>query len=272
MPALQSDMKAARRLGSSLHLGRVPSSAVCAVHTCPRVLHQAAQQQAHFVSRLLPAATPSSHISSRRSSSSSSSSSSRHLLPGVQQSSELLLQHRHGVRCYSTPNLTPPSEPVQTISWLQDIQVWCPDPLGTGSSSSTSSSSSGSSSGYSPVGLDSSSDSNSSSSMNGSSGSSSSTAAAVYHPQRFQQLVEAQLRDPSSTFDAVIVLAGGLTADGGLPEWVHRRMDVARDLHLLQGRRPPIVCSGEVKSAAAVGRATGSAPVGPFMQVDAVLC
>jgi hypothetical protein len=40
------------------------------------------------------------------------------------------------------------------------------------------------------------------------------------------------------------VLAGGLTPDGGLPEWVHRRMDVARDLHIMQGRRPPIICSG----------------------------
>jgi hypothetical protein len=234
-------MKAARRIGSSLHLGRVPTGVVRAQHTCPAGhVHQAAQQQANFVRRLTPAAIPSTHISSQRSSSSTSTS--RRLLPAVQRSSERLLQHRHSVRCYSTPNLTLPSEAIQHISWLQDIQVWCPDHLDTSSSSSKSSSSS---SGYSPVSVDSSSDS--SSSTNGSSGSSSSTAAAVYHPLRFQQLAEAQLRDPSSTFDAIIVLAGGLTADGGLPEWVHRRMDVARDLHLLQGRRPSIVCSGEVR-------------------------
>jgi hypothetical protein len=71
----------------------------------------------------------------------------------------------------------------------------------------------------------------------------------VYWPPRFKQVSEAQLvsADPASSFDAIIVLAGGLTPDGGLPEWVCRRMDVARDLHLLQGRRPPIVCSGGLR-------------------------
>ncbi|WIA12187.1 hypothetical protein OEZ85_012258 [Tetradesmus obliquus] len=45
-------------------------------------------------------------------------------------------------------------------------------------------------------------------------------------------------------FDAIVVLAGGLLPDGGLPVWAARRLDVARDLHMLLDRQPPILCSG----------------------------
>jgi hypothetical protein len=44
--------------------------------------------------------------------------------------------------------------------------------------------------------------------------------------------------------DAVVMLAGGLLPDGGLPEWVTRRLDTAYDVHLLQQRRCPILLLG----------------------------
>jgi hypothetical protein len=48
----------------------------------------------------------------------------------------------------------------------------------------------------------------------------------------------------SMHFDVIVVLAGGLLPDGGLPSWAERRLDVGRDLHMMLGRRPPILCSG----------------------------
>lgn len=85
-------------------------------------------------------------------------------------------------------------------------------------------------------------------------------AAAAADQQRL--LLQQQLRG----VDGVMVLAGGLKRNGGLPEWVHRRLDLARDAHHLaaaaaaagasvgddeggqqQRRRkqpPPIVCLG----------------------------
>jgi hypothetical protein len=50
-------------------------------------------------------------------------------------------------------------------------------------------------------------------------------------------------------FDAIAVLAGGLLPDGGLPVWAERRLDVGRDLHLLLGRKAPILCSGELATS-----------------------
>ena len=47
---------------------------------------------------------------------------------------------------------------------------------------------------------------------------------------------------PLSDVDAVIVLAGGLTADGGLPPWVEARLDAAAAVHA--ALRVPILCSG----------------------------
>jgi hypothetical protein len=152
-------------------------------------------------------------------------------------SSSSVLHPCRSVRCFSTPGLNPPSGPVQHISWLQDVQAWCPEPLASTSSNGSRTSSSNSNS----------SSSNNDGSSNGSKGS--NTSAAAYRPPRFKQLSESDLQDPANTFDAIIVLAGGLTPDGGLPEWVNRRMDVARDLHLLQGRRPPILCCGEQQQA-----------------------
>jgi hypothetical protein len=48
-----------------------------------------------------------------------------------------------------------------------------------------------------------------------------------------------------SLYAALLLWAGGLTPDGGLPEWVHRRLDAAMDLHMLQNQIPPILCVGE---------------------------
>lgn len=44
--------------------------------------------------------------------------------------------------------------------------------------------------------------------------------------------------------DAIIILAGGLTAEGGLPPWVVNRLDRAAELHASQGGRGYVVCSG----------------------------
>ncbi|KAF5828380.1 DUF218 domain-containing protein [Dunaliella salina] len=44
--------------------------------------------------------------------------------------------------------------------------------------------------------------------------------------------------------DAIIVLGGGLSADGDLPLWVKRRLDLAHSLYSCQIQRPPILCSG----------------------------
>jgi hypothetical protein len=49
--------------------------------------------------------------------------------------------------------------------------------------------------------------------------------------------------------DAVVMLAGGLLPDGGLPEWVTRRLDTAYDVHLLQGRCCPVLLLGALKRA-----------------------
>ena len=47
---------------------------------------------------------------------------------------------------------------------------------------------------------------------------------------------------PLSDVDAIIVLAGGLTADGGLPPWVEARLDAAAAVSA--ALRVPILCSG----------------------------
>lgn len=55
--------------------------------------------------------------------------------------------------------------------------------------------------------------------------------------------------DPHSSpvrkdYDAVIVLAGGLTPDGGLPDWVTRRLDAGADIQRQQGTHCPVLCLG----------------------------
>ena len=47
---------------------------------------------------------------------------------------------------------------------------------------------------------------------------------------------------PLDGIDAVIVLAGGLTADGGLPPWVEARLDAAAAVY--NALRVPVLCSG----------------------------
>lgn len=239
-------MKAARSISNSFKQHRMPA-ALGPLQAQPAggkqaslYTSQAARQGRQLASRAAASALCTTHSSLR-----CSSSSQKGLLSSLQNSTSSSLQHcSRIVKCYSTPNPTPPGGPVKQISWLHDVQVWCPDSQAPQSSSSSSSSAASS-----PDSIGSSSnstDSTLSSSSRAANGTSngSSTAIAVYSPPHFQQLPEAQLQDPSSTFDAIIVLAGGLTLDGGLPEWVHRRMDVARDLHMMQGRKPAIVCSG----------------------------
>lgn len=41
---------------------------------------------------------------------------------------------------------------------------------------------------------------------------------------------------PVSTYDAIVVLGGGLTDGGGIPPWGLRRLDTAHDLYSKQGR------------------------------------
>lgn len=60
-------------------------------------------------------------------------------------------------------------------------------------------------------------------------------------PSSSAAAITALQREP---LDAVIMLAGGLLPDGGLPEWVTRRLDTAYDIHLLQQRRCPILMLG----------------------------
>lgn len=243
---MQIDMKAARSLSTSFKKHRMPAAlgslqaqpAGCKPMLASLYIPKAARQGRQLASRVATSALCSTH-----DSLPCSSSSHRGLLSSLNSSSSSSLQHCRSVRCYSTPSPTPPGGPVKQISWLHDVQLWCPDPQATQSSSSSSAGSSADSMGSSSNSTDSSL-SSSSRAANGTNNG-SSTATAVYSPPQFQQLPAAQLQDPSSRFDAIIVLAGGLTLDGGLPEWVHRRMDVARDLHMLQGRKPAIVCSGE---------------------------
>jgi hypothetical protein len=47
--------------------------------------------------------------------------------------------------------------------------------------------------------------------------------------------------------DAVVMLAGGLLPDGGLPEWVTRRLDTAHDVQLLQRQRCPVLMLGALR-------------------------
>ena len=74
-------------------------------------------------------------------------------------------------------------------------------------------------------------DINNSSGGNGSASSSTNTAAAL------SALAGSEL-------DAVVMLAGGLLPDGGMPDWVSRRLDAAHDVHLLQRRRCPVLMLG----------------------------
>jgi hypothetical protein len=66
--------------------------------------------------------------------------------------------------------------------------------------------------------------------------------------------VTGQHEAPTTGFEAIVVLAGGLTPDGGLPEWVTRRLDAACDLHMLQPSRPTILCLGEREHAGGLPR------------------
>jgi hypothetical protein len=48
-----------------------------------------------------------------------------------------------------------------------------------------------------------------------------------------------------SDYDAIIVLAGGLTPDGGLPPWVSRRLDAGADMQRRQQTPAcPLLCLG----------------------------
>lgn len=55
--------------------------------------------------------------------------------------------------------------------------------------------------------------------------------------------------------DAIVVLGGGLLADGGLPPWVTRRLDTALDLFQHHGQSCPILCLGKQGYESASARA-----------------
>ena len=50
--------------------------------------------------------------------------------------------------------------------------------------------------------------------------------------------------------DGIIVPAGGMTAEGAVPEWSLRRLDEA--VHVWKATRAPILCSGGGKRVRAV--------------------
>lgn len=50
------------------------------------------------------------------------------------------------------------------------------------------------------------------------------------------------IRIPLADLDAIIILAGGQTREGGLPLWVTRRLDLGAELQ--RGSDVPIVCLG----------------------------
>lgn len=131
--------------------------------------------------------------------------------PQLSSSSE-----RGHVRCSSAASPTPLPQPQQPpppqLAWLTDVSMLLPC-----SSNSNNSD------------------------INNNNGSSSSS---TWQAPQYEQLPPGQLN--TLQLDAIFVLAGGLLPDGGLPEWVHRRLDLARELHLQQHRRPPIVCLGEL--------------------------
>lgn len=165
--------------------------------------------------------------------------------PAVSQSGMHRRRQGSGLRCTHSPGFSSTAKP----SWLQEVVAWCPEPINSiqhTNSNGSSEANNGSSGDHSTPEVTSKGshavDHNGGSSAKSDNSSSRNTPG--YCPPHFQHLPEACLSDPSCCFDAIIVLAGGLTPDGGLPEWVNRRMDVARDLHLLQGRKPLILSSG----------------------------
>jgi hypothetical protein len=108
----------------------------------------------------------------------------------------------------------------QGISWLASVEFGAP----------LSASSNGSAAGQRFAGLD---------------GSSTSGAAAdgtsTRRPSAAAALAALQREPP---LDAVVMLAGGLHPDGGLPDWVSRRLDTAHDLAKLQQQRCPVLMLG----------------------------
>lgn len=137
------------------------------------------------------------------------------------------------VQCCSTPCQKPPGPLDHPIPWLCEVQTWPGAIASLSSGDQTFNRSNGNNNG------------------NGSNGSTGQEASSTALPA---STAEALIRDSdahnldSMQFDAIMVLAGGLTTDGGLPEWVHRRLDVARGLHLMHSRKPPVVCLGTLVS------------------------
>eukprot|EP00879_Flechtneria_rotunda_P024790 GHRR01026303.1.p1 GENE.GHRR01026303.1~~GHRR01026303.1.p1 ORF type:complete len:383 (+),score=104.28 GHRR01026303.1:535-1683(+) len=137
------------------------------------------------------------------------------------------------IMCHSTQQ---PGSP-QQISWLSQAHQW-PSQMQTSMDHGTPLGENGNGSSRSAFG---------SGNYNSNSGSSSSSSNGYNRHSSetqpgFAALDATDLHEQH--IDAIMVLAGGLTPHGGLPDWVHRRLDVARDLHLLKDRKPPIICLG----------------------------
>jgi hypothetical protein len=173
---------------------------------------------------------------------SNSSSSSRGTTAGVLN----VKRSAARVRCYSTANPAAGQTGPGSISWLCEVQAWPSQAAHeqTASSNGDAGASNPSSNG-SAIG---------STNGNGAAGSNrqglnhevavTSSSSIISTEKDFAVLQAADLA--SMQFDAIVVLAGGLQPDGGLPVWAERRLDVGRDLHMMLGRKPPILCSGEM--------------------------
>lgn len=123
---------------------------------------------------------------------------------------------RCGVRCHCTPVSKPPGPLNHPIPWLCEVQAW-PDTAAVAAVSTIDNSTAA----HQPDGNGSSAESfgtlTPASSSNGSRTSHWPASAAE------DQVIEVAADGLANMqFDAIMVLAGGLTADGGLPEWVHR--------------------------------------------------
>jgi hypothetical protein len=181
------------------------------------------------------ATQPANSNSSRRSSSSNT----RAGVVRLKQSAARV------TRCYSTANPAACQTGPGSISWLCEVQAWPSQtaheqtPSSNGGTAIAAPSSNGSANGAA--------NGNGTTGSNGGSGheaSVTSSSNTISTEQDFRVLQAVDL--PSMQFDAIVVLAGGLLPDGGLPVWAERRLDVGRDLHMMLGRKPPILCSGEL--------------------------
>jgi hypothetical protein len=197
------------------------AAAVCKTHRLQACRH--AQLQLH----------PATQYTAQAAISDSSSSST-----GTTVGVLNIQRSAARVRRYSTANPAAGQTGPGSISWLCEVQAWPSQAAHeqTASINGGTAASNPSSNG-SAVGSTNGNGANHEAAV-------TSSSSIISTEQEFAVLQAADL--PSMQFDAIVVLAGGLLPDGGLPVWAERRLDVGRDLHIMLGRKPPILCSGEM--------------------------